>query len=281
MNWKINQIIKGKKIYSRLQRMSYNHRIYISQHPAIGDAYLMGSYLKNRLNRQDILTCIGSASKEVYELYGFQNLIELTQNETDALIKFAQFMEISSDKIIILHYQALAEHTGIAFKFNGVCGLSFSDLLEAMIFRNFDGNRVYPNYTLDEKYGDLEKGNSVIFFPYANTLYAPPISFWDEIIEKYIKRKKRVYTYIGKNEKPLKRTKPITCKLDHICGLVEYAGEIVGVRNGIMDVISQTKCVKTIYYPANGAETWIHGSIMDFWSLNKLGYKTKCMEIEW
>ena len=35
------------------------------------------------------------------------------------------------------------------------------------------------------------------------------------------------------------------------------------------------------YYPANGAETWIHGSIMDFWSLNKLGYKTKCMEIEW
>ena len=92
--------------------MSYNHRIYISQHPAIGDAYLMGSYLKTRLNRQDILTCIGSASKEVYELYGFQNLIELTQNETDALIKFAQFMEISSDKRIILHYQALAEHTG-------------------------------------------------------------------------------------------------------------------------------------------------------------------------
>ena len=60
MNWKINQIIKGKKIYSRLQRMSYNHRIYISQHPAIGDAYLMGSYLKTRLNRQDILTLLPS-----------------------------------------------------------------------------------------------------------------------------------------------------------------------------------------------------------------------------
>ena len=93
----IKKLFEGRKIYKELRRKSNNYRIYISQHPAIGDAYVIGSYLKNYFTEGDILTYIGSASKKIYELYQFSNLIELSQNQTNALIKYLQFMEIAED----------------------------------------------------------------------------------------------------------------------------------------------------------------------------------------
>ncbi len=278
----IKKLFEGRQIYKELRRKSNNYSIYISQHPAIGDAFVIGSYLKNYFTEGDILTYIGNASKKIYELYQFSNLIELSQNQTNALIKYLQFMEIAEDKVLILHYQAIEEHSGIAFRFNGIHGLSFSDLLEIMIFRGYGcDDRVYPIQKKYKNYDLVKKNNSVIFFPYANTLHVPSMLFWNPIIEKYVSEGKKVYTYIFGDEKAIQGTIPISCELEQIYGLVEYAGEIVGVRSGIMDLISQAQCKKTIYYPIFGAESWINGSIIDFWSLNKMGYKVECKEIEW
>lgn len=278
----IDDIVEGKKIYNRLKMKCHKHVMYISQHPAIGDAYLVASYLKIFIQKKDVVTFIGQASKKVYELYKFENLVELTQWQTDSLIRYVQFMEISSDEVVILHYQALVEHTGLAFQFNGVRGLCFSELLEKMVFRGYEyTDRFYPNLNRTINFTNVEKNSSVIFFPYANTLNTPPLEFWSEVIDRYIERGKSVYTYVWKNEKPLKKTIPITCELTEIFYLVEWAGELVGVRNGIMDLVSQSKCKKTIYYPKHGAESWINGSIKEFWSLKKFGYGTLCNEIEW
>lgn len=278
----IDQIIEGEKIYNGLKTKCHKHVMYISQHPAIGDAYLVASYLKVFIQKKDVVTFIGQASKQVYELFGFENLIELTQWQTDSLIRYLQFMEISSDEVVILHYQALVEHTGIAFQFNGVRGLCFSELLEKMVFRGYKyTDRFYPNSKKIVNFANVKKSTSVIFFPYANTLNTPPLEFWSKLIDQYIEQGKNVYTYVWKNEKPLKKTIPIACELAEIFYLVEWAGELVGVRNGIMDLISQSKCKKTIYYPRYGAESWINGSIKEFWSLEKFEYGTSCNEIEW
>lgn len=274
------QIEKGRHIYRKLKR-EYKV-IYISQHKAIGDAYLIGSYLKNYIKENDVLTYIGKASKEIYELYEFKNLYELTQYKTNCLIKYLQFMEIPENYAKILHYQAIVEHTGFAFEFNGVNDLCFADLIEKCVFRNCRRqDRMFPQFNIRKEWSLIEEGNSVIIFPYANTLYTPSQEFWNEIIKNYLDKGKKVYTYVYENQCALNNTIPLNCNLKELNSMVEYAGEIIGVRNGLMDLIGEANCKKTIYYPKHGAESWIEGSILKFWSLKNFGYKTICNEVEW
>ncbi len=274
------QIEKGRHIYRKLKR-KYKV-VYISQHKAIGDAYLIGSYLKNCISQKDVLTYIGKASKEIYEMYEFHNLYELTQYKTNCLIKYLQFMEIPDRFAKILHYQSLVEHTGIAFEFNGINSLCFADLIEKCVFENYSRKeRKFPKSDMCKKWSNIEKGNSVIIFPYANTLYTPSEAFWNNIIKNYMNKGKKVYTYVYENQQALCNTMPIRCDLRDLNSLVECAGEIIGVRNGLMDVIAESNCKKTIYYPKYGAESWISGSILKFWSLKKFGYKGMCNELEW
>ena len=280
----IGDVWSGRIIYRKLKRRIHrSEKIYISQHPAIGDAFLIGSYLKRIISEKNgVITYIGNGAKEIYEMYGFSNLIELSQKQTNQLIKYIQFMEIAEDKVTILHYQALAEHTGILFQFNGVNQLCFADLLEKAIFAELScEDRIYPTIDRGKKYPELVFGKSVIFFPYAKTLYTPKKRFWESLVDEERKTGKYLYTYVYGDEKPLKGTQAIRCDLKSLSGMAQYAGEIVGVRSGLMDLISQANCKKTIYYPSKGAESWISGRIIDFWSLHNFRYGTVCEEFEW
>lgn len=283
----IKEVYHGSIVLKKIKKQ-YEKKIIIcvSQHPAIGDAYLAGLYLNTYYGREQfVVTAISPGSIEVYRYLNISYVYRLTQKETDHIIQYCQFMGIADDKVKILHHQPLKWHTGIAWYFHGIHGLNFADIFEAVVFPGM--SREDRNYPVIQKNCDrdyetvLQKENSVIIFPYANTLYTPGSDYWIDIIQHLNKKGYCVATYIHDNEEPIENSIGVTCKLAELVSLVEYAGCFISVRNGLSDIISRAKCRKIVLYPTTGAETWIHGKIMDFWSLNGFGYGNNIEEYEW
>ena len=127
----------GRKIYKKIcKKYGKDICVCISQHPALGDAFLTGMYLEETNKCKYIVTTVGEGAAEVYEMFG--------------IIRFCEFMSISQDKIRVLHHQALAWNTGIVWNFQGVHNINFLQLLENVVFDHADiSKRKYPKITVD------------------------------------------------------------------------------------------------------------------------------------
>lgn len=272
-----------KRIY---KEFSKDIVVCVSQHPAMGDAYLAGLYLNTFYKgREFVVTAISSGTTEIYHDLGVKNIYRLSQRETDCFIQYCQFMGITEERVRILHHQSLKWHTGIAWNFHGIKGLNFADIFEAMVFpemKREDRKYLHSEECVDKNcLYKLEKGKTFLLFPYSNTLYAPNAGFWEKLTDYLKGGGYCVATYVFAGEKPIEGSMGISCRLRELPSLAEYAGNIIGARNGLADIISRAKCRKIILYPSKGAETWIFGKIIDFWSLNGFGYAEDIEEYEW
>ncbi len=284
----LKQAQLGLKVYKRLfYKYGEDYVICVNQHRAIGDAFLMSLYLPEYFaNRKFVVTTIGKASAEVFEYMSIPDIEILTQAQSDALITFAQFSGIGENSVKILHHQALKWNIGIAWQLQGVNGLCFADMIEFLVFNGVDREkRRYPKReTENEKVRELfsknglRRSNTVILFPYTNTLAAPDAYFWNKVFYNKLKEKKDVCTCVYGNEKPVEGTVSISLGINELIYAAEYAGEIVCARNGLADILSLSRCRKTFVYPPGGSEGWIHGTLLDFWSLNRFGYCSDAIE---
>jgi len=284
------KVQEGWNIYKKIKQVyGQDISICVSQHPALGDAYLAGLYLNSYYGeKRFVVTAISQGAMEVYQYLKVEQIYCLTQKETDCLIIFCQFTGVTQDEIRILHHQALCWHTGILWYLQGVKGLTFANLFEAAVFPGAKHeDRDYPTVALQTEVEDffveweIEKGNTVILFPYANTLHVPEISFWNELVCIFREKGYKVATYVFGKENPICGTAAVFCKLDQLVLLAEYAGIVAGVRNGLMDIVGRAECRKIIFYPSEGAAGWIHGSIKDYWSLAGFGYCDDAEEYEY
>lgn len=290
-NWKKRRmlqkkILSGWKLYRKIKiQYGKDTSICVSQHPALGDAYLAGLYLNAYYgSRIFIVTAVSEGAFQVYRYLGIQRIALLTQEETDCLIAFCQMAGLEQEEVRILHHQALQWHTGILWQLQGVHGLNFADMFENAVFPGISReDRIYPDIQINQNaekmfdfYG-LEKGNTVILFPYANTLIPPDQRLWMQIIKQLRGKGKCMATYVFETQQPLAETMAVRAEIKDVAGLAELAGEMIGVRSGLMDILSIAKCRKIILYPRQGAENWIHGSLKEFWSVKAFGY---CDDVE-
>ena len=73
---------------------------------------------------------------------------------------------------------------------------------------------------------------------------------------------------------------PITSTLADLAMIANMAEGIVALRNGLIDVLAGANCKKLIIYPKFGAESWINGRIVDYWSINSFGFSKDSVELE-
>lgn len=285
----LNMLKKGLAVYRRLKhKYGKNTHIFVAQHEGLGDAYLTGLCIRNSgYAKGFIVTTFGEGSLEVYQYLGIMNVCLISRDETEALIRFSQLMADEKINVTILHHQAMLWHTGIAWNLQGYKKINFRDLIVGIVFPELRNRQFSFEFEQREQDGleileanGLKAGNTVILFPYANTLPMHSIVFWARTIEKIEEKGISVATYICGREKPLLKTVGVNCKISSLVDLVEKAGIVIGVRSGIIDIIAHAKCKKYIYYPIYGAESWIHGSIKDYWSLNEFGYCDDAEEME-
>ncbi len=276
-------LIRGRRLYAELVKKYKSVKtICINQHPGLGDAFISNLYLK-QLNDKDhyLITCISNGSIEIFKNSGFVNIVKLTQREIDELISYCHYMGIVKPDVWIMHHQALQWKTGIAWFFQGINGINFHDLMHAMVFPEFEKTRWEPLKC--SKPLDLKENlaNSIILFPVSNTLYSPSEKLWDSIVSFLKSRGYDLYTYVFDGEKTINNTKSIKCNLSELVNLVEASAGVVAVRNGLVDVFAGANCKKMILYPNYGAESWINGSILNYWSINAFGFSNDAIEVEY
>lgn len=219
--------------------------------PALGDVFYAMSYLPQFLNQRNIsdyVVCVvGASSAKVVEMFNHKNIVSFSQVDMDEIIQAELFSD--KDDFFIPHndkpyvvqlYKALYVKM-IPFEIIYKCGVyglpNKTEPVKPSILKEY----LYLN--------KIKKNQTLIISPYAKSVSNIPMSFWDKIINDYTLKGFDIYTNTVGDEEALQGTKRIEIPLDEMQSAVEYAGNFIGLRSGLCDVIKYADCKKTVVYP--------------------------------
>lgn len=218
---------------------------------ALGDIYLMMSYLPYFLRKREIEKCvigvIGNACAEVVKLFGDYQVEVFSQKEMDETIQAALYLNDANsfiphqDRPYVVNLHKALYIKKISLEQIYCCGV-FGLPINIRPYKPIC-YREYPNME------EIPEGKSVILSPYAKSVTSLPESVWEPIVEDYKERGFECFTNVVGEERPLLGTLPISPKISEIHSVVERAGIFIGIRSGLCDVLRTAKAQKIALYP--------------------------------
>lgn len=218
---------------------------------ALGDIYIMMSYLPHFLQKRNIETCVvavvGRACAEVVRLFGAYEAVSFPQQDMDRLIQAVLYTKddgsfiAHQDRPYVVNLHRALYVKCIPLEQMYCCGV-FGLPAETRPCR--------PDR--QQQYGESEwirQGRAVIFSPYAKSVTALPESLWENLVAGYLEKGYQCFTNVAGEEKALPGTEPISPKISEIQSAAELAGTFIGIRSGICDVLKEAKCRKVALYP--------------------------------
>lgn len=218
---------------------------------ALGDIYIMMSYLPYFLQKRKISNCaifvVGNACGKVAKLFGDYDVEVLSQQNMDEMIQAVIYTQDSNSFIahqdrpyvVNLHKALYVKCIPLEKIYCcGVFGLPENTVpMEASVFTEY------------KDLGSIPKGKSVILSPYAKSVTALPMQIWEEIVADYTEKGYKCLTNVVGDEVPLRGTTPISPLISEMKSVVEWAGTFVGIRSGLCDVIRAVDAEKIALYP--------------------------------
>lgn len=221
---------------------------------ALGDVFFAMSYLPEFAKKRGICTekivycVIGNVCGQVVSLFGADKCVEcFSQKVMDELVQACLYTEdvnsfiAHQDRpyVVNLHRALYIKCIPLELIYRcGVYGLPVNT--EPVKPQNL---QIYPELE------SIDKGNAVVFAPYAKSVTQLPDHVWSEIVSDYSARGYQCFTNIAGQEKPLDGTMGISPVLTQLQSLVEWAGTFVGIRSGLCDILKYADCDKTALYP--------------------------------
>jgi hypothetical protein len=274
-------VLYGYSIYSRIARSrAMPGNIFLAL-PGVGDAYNLArrfkSYTKDVEN--PIFTCFGYGGLEASKLFGIDDPEVLQYAEFVNLVRLLMFSENCGLRIKKLHSLLVAEHTGIFKHFFGLwiqSGIRYIDYLAygdspELVYEK----PMFKNESVVELFKErcLVPYKTVIVAPYAKSVKRLPMSFWSLLVDTLNGLGYTVATNINKNnpnERPLGNTNPLSIPLSELVPAIEYAGCIIGLRSGLLDVAESANALKISLCKQFDTFNWGTGNryLSDVWSLS-------------
>ena len=124
---------------------------------------------------------------------------------------------------------------------------------------------------------NLKCGKTVLLAPYATCVDSFPANFWENIVDRLQKKGYTICTNCGKDEIPVVGTEGIFIPYSSIIQFLDKAGAYIGIRSGLSDIISSSKCKKVVFYTEHSM-FWPDGVAMDYLSLNDMGLTSGALE---
>uniref|UniRef100_UPI000686A7BE hypothetical protein n=1 Tax=Clostridium saccharoperbutylacetonicum TaxID=36745 RepID=UPI000686A7BE len=287
----VESVKRGLDVYIKIiNKYGDDVNIFMMPLTGTGDMYLAGTYLKEYIENNNIknyvVTVIKDSCKNLCEWFNIEKVEKLDIDESDALVKLSIFIGKNNINISILHYQYFKIHTGILNNcernlyekvdfFNMFKYCTFNRNYKQCIPKRENDNLYVRKLFEDEK---LEKGNTVILSPYAQTFFRLPNEFWTKLAKKLIINGYIVCTNsAGESEPIIEGTKSIFFPLKEAYNVIEYAGYFVGLRSGFCDIVSETKAKKVVLYQ----ESLIFPNAFKFFSLKDISNDKKITEIKY
>lgn len=289
------KIGRGFEVYRDLLNQYGNDtHIYIEHYPGTGDIYITCALLEAYRSKQQIigdyvLTVIGQGGKKIAKLLGIQDIVLLSQNDSDCLIFFLKFIGPKHlPNIEILHYCAVAMHTCVSDMLAGYQGLDFMSMYLSTVFPGVTwadavGFGEPEDMSTVEEYFDckgLIPGETVILFPFANTIQDLPWHLWERLARHLRENGFTVCTNIEPGREPVPGTCDVFVPYQYLRAFAERAGYVVGIRSGIFDIISNANCRKFVLYPTPNIYKFGVGTIFEYFSLRKMGVCTDAFEYD-
>lgn len=242
---------RGKELLIRLNKDYPEYLKILCPFAALGDIYLMMSYLPHYLEQRNVKKCvigiIGNACAEVVRLFGQYTVEIFSQKEMDETIQAALYVQ---DKMTFIPHQDRPYVVNL-YKALYVKKIPLEQIYCCGVFGLPDGAIGYEPKCFTE-YPDLqeiEAGKAVILSPYAKSVTVLPEKIWNQIIEDYNSQGYQCFTNVAGEQKALEGTKSISPMISEMKSVVERAGTFIGIRSGLCDVLRMAKAEKTALYP--------------------------------
>ena len=271
INKHCEQLKQGLTLLDNLTINRGHLGLIVCPNQALGDVYWACAFLppyckEHNLDIQEIkLAVIGMSCAEVAKIFGFENIKILNDFEMETLVQAIVYTE--REDCLIAHQDL--PYTDNIIKWINKHFLSFIDYYRYAVY-GLDSDVIPEIPSKLEEYEYLSlipKGRAVIVSPYAKSVVNPPLAFWENIVEDYREKGLEVYTSVVGNEEAIKGTRPIEIPIRQLQSTVEHAGEFIGLRSGICDVIDNAKCKKTVVFPDCYYSTTPH-KVEDFFALD-------------
>lgn len=247
---KIREAAGEEKLHT-LKRKYFDCLVVLCPFSALGDIYFCMSYLKYFLEKRSKSNCvvgvIGNACAQVVNLFGKYNVEVYSQKDMDEMIQAALFTKDADtfiphqDRPYVVDLSRALYRKLIPLEQIYCCGVFGlpKDTKPVMpyAFRN------YPALS------SIPEGKAVILSPYAKSVTALPENIWQEIVDSYIKQGYKCYTNVIGDEKPLDGTQAVSPQIAEMKSVVEWAGNFVGIRSGLCDILRTARANKTALYP--------------------------------
>lgn len=248
-NYSINPLFeRGKKIAESLDEKKFYFLLYGGH---IGDEAIALSWLHSFKKKHLVnsLTIITSES--------FEALVKLYMDDINELLVWGQ------DELEALRIYSLSERRDV-FNILGANWVWFPREYEIPFPMNqtvyktmhlglpfYEKSRYFIWNEMSKETDDilikngLLKGKTVILIPYAQSAACFPVEFWEKLVS-ILSEKYKLFTNVGKNEKPIKNTSALYLPLNMVPYAVKYAGCAISIRCGLTDVLALGQCEETL-----------------------------------
>lgn len=252
--------IWGHFLHSGLLRKSKNTH-YIVLPWAIGDTLCALAYLREYRRQQNLphvtVVVCSSAAKQICAFYSdvVDDVLHVSKYAGKSLFCFARSY---FGQILCAYYH----RERITYAFHG-CNimsravwdnphLSLPDFIKNLCYQIGPDAEIEPPHISQmditakvERYG-IEKGKTVFFNPYANTIKAELNRFerlLAQAADMLLGKGYKVFTITANGEQaPIVGTQAISCSLSEAFHLVEYGGTVIALRSGFLDLMAFAKC---------------------------------------
>lgn len=292
----VTDVWKGSRIYHKICRQyGPDAEILVIRGP-VGDFYLLSLYLAAYLEKENIINYVLAGDSKGFarlaDLFEIKNIYPLSGEETDHLIQAYIFAGAAEYRVHLLTVWQNLSFNSCLVKFRE--GFSFMDTIRAFSYGlPRDARMTSPAFarmndgleTFCVQKG-IKKGKTVILSPFAYSIQSLPMHFWQQLTDELGNRGYTVCVNIDvKKEKcALENVVPVSFTFSQSVAVLEYAGYLVGIRSGFIDVTSSAKCKKIILYPQyikEHATSQCHRMDMEFCGLANMGLCKDAIEKEY
>lgn len=280
----VDKVKRGKKVYENLKDSCGDvEKIFVFPLIALGDAYVGMSCLHDYIKKNNIksyaLVLANKACSKIAWLFGFDdNLFRVERSELSDFIQYGVFTDMAEGKMLVVNHKH--PYTSKIGEIGNYHEVNFMDHYRYTILglpedtrpelpsaiRDSETSLKYVSELFENE--KLERGKTVILFPYAKTATKMPETFWEKLTSLLVQKGYTVCTNSGGDGEPaIKGTKPLFFDIRYALETVEAAGTVIGLRSGLCDVIASAKAKKIILYPYR-----FYGpdSFLNFFSLNRM-----------
>lgn len=272
--------------YKKLRRR-YRGELLLCPYAGTGDAYLTGMYLNEYIKKRKIdeytILVLGNAFKRVLALFGFEKAEIISKNENEKLKKIIDYAGGQKLGIHYLMYWGLAHQN--TYRLEGYKDVSFAEMFRLCTFKGFCTEKPQlPSFSnkkdhieeLIKKYA-LIPDKTIVLAPYANSFQNElDMAWWENLADELKNKRYQLYTNSsGDSEPAIKGTNPIFLSFMDLVPVLDICGYIIGVRSGLFDLLSTSKCKKIVIYQDFMTEERMH-----FFSLINMYHCSDCYEFK-